>query len=55
MIEFWWESLGTYAECLKTISEYNVNVDIREIIGGHWWLMVLGQDYVHWKFFFLLH
>ena len=34
VIEFWWESLGTCAECLETISEYNVNVDIREITCG---------------------
>lgn len=34
VIEFWWESLGTRAECLEMISEYNVNVDIREITCG---------------------
>jgi hypothetical protein len=34
VIEFWWESLGTCVECLETISEYNVNVDIKEITCG---------------------
>jgi hypothetical protein len=30
------------AEYLETISECNVDMDIREIICGHRWLMVLG-------------
>ena len=41
--------LGTCAVCLETISEYNVKVDIREIICGHCWLIVFGQDHVQWE------
>jgi hypothetical protein len=52
VIEFWWESVGTCAECLEMISECKVYMDIREIICGHWWLMVLGQEHVRWESLF---